>query len=642
MKLKKITIVFLIFISLLSFARVEDRLDLNRASMRELTFLPGITQELAQAIVEYRKSKGGFQRIEELLLIVGEIIFENIKYDIFVTPPEVIAKGTLSGRMTFGMVEDNRYIDGRPFNLTMNFKQGDTFNGYLSQEGYTFNSDNQARMKDNVSKSFTYFIYDYVPAFDERKNVFEKSIFKVITVEEQKAKDDDLKNELSEKFGSRLSVKDDDRYVTGYFASNPSVVEYFKHPEIIVKAEDRKEKLPLKIEDRDDYSVQNLERFNELIEDSEENREKAKENNRNVIRKLLYKVDFGNVSSPYVRSPKYINTSGDGLSVDAYTDNADFTVFYYKSNYMDHDDPTYGAKIERSFSNTRVGTVLYTLDNEKTDNTFNHFMLYGDKSLDRQTSLYMEYGTIFNILDSFYIRTDTRYRKMNVSTVLNITSAHFDDLSELEPFGALRWSTLVAGDVINPYLKIEYFLPEGNRLIFETSHNESANIDSKGKYRESISSMASLTYRYRVNPKFRTETILKTDRKLKRGQGGSTDGVTYEYTTGSMFFEYKPDRDFTFTTRFRRDSDTERDGNYLNISNYSISKNLNKNTNFSFSTYSERPPGLSKFRENRFTLNQKLSSVMNFRLRNTRQFTNNNSGVRRYLGWTEFMFTLNF
>lgn len=46
-------------------------IDLNRASVAELTRLPGIGEKRAQAIVTFRESHGGFQSVTQLLKIKG-------------------------------------------------------------------------------------------------------------------------------------------------------------------------------------------------------------------------------------------------------------------------------------------------------------------------------------------------------------------------------------------------------------------------------------------------------------------------------------------------------------------------------------------------------------------------------------------
>jgi competence protein ComEA len=58
-----------------------EKIDINRASPHELTYLPGIGPILAQRIVEYRERKGPFQDLSELLRVpgIGELKLEKIK-----------------------------------------------------------------------------------------------------------------------------------------------------------------------------------------------------------------------------------------------------------------------------------------------------------------------------------------------------------------------------------------------------------------------------------------------------------------------------------------------------------------------------------------------------------------------------------
>ena len=46
-------------------------LNLNTATLKDLETLPGVGPVLARRIVEFRKKKGGFKRLEELLVIPG-------------------------------------------------------------------------------------------------------------------------------------------------------------------------------------------------------------------------------------------------------------------------------------------------------------------------------------------------------------------------------------------------------------------------------------------------------------------------------------------------------------------------------------------------------------------------------------------
>ena len=46
-------------------------LDINRARLEELMELPGIGEKLAQRVVEYRQSQGGFRSVDELRKVRG-------------------------------------------------------------------------------------------------------------------------------------------------------------------------------------------------------------------------------------------------------------------------------------------------------------------------------------------------------------------------------------------------------------------------------------------------------------------------------------------------------------------------------------------------------------------------------------------
>ncbi len=58
-----------------------EKIDVNRASPHQLTYLPGIGQILAQRIVEYRQNNGPFQDLSELEKVpgIGKLKLEKIK-----------------------------------------------------------------------------------------------------------------------------------------------------------------------------------------------------------------------------------------------------------------------------------------------------------------------------------------------------------------------------------------------------------------------------------------------------------------------------------------------------------------------------------------------------------------------------------
>ena len=59
----------------------SGKVNINRASEKELMTLPGIGEAKAESIVRYRESNGTFQKIEDIMKIPGikEALFEKIK-----------------------------------------------------------------------------------------------------------------------------------------------------------------------------------------------------------------------------------------------------------------------------------------------------------------------------------------------------------------------------------------------------------------------------------------------------------------------------------------------------------------------------------------------------------------------------------
>ena len=64
----------------------EKSVNLNKASLEQLTMLPGIGIKTAERILAYRKASGGFSRIDELLEVkgIGDSKFDKIKKYIFI------------------------------------------------------------------------------------------------------------------------------------------------------------------------------------------------------------------------------------------------------------------------------------------------------------------------------------------------------------------------------------------------------------------------------------------------------------------------------------------------------------------------------------------------------------------------------
>ncbi len=64
-----------------------ERVDLNRASVAQLSALPGIGEQKARAIIDYRSKNGHFSTVEDLLQVkgVGEKLLEKIKHHVIVS-----------------------------------------------------------------------------------------------------------------------------------------------------------------------------------------------------------------------------------------------------------------------------------------------------------------------------------------------------------------------------------------------------------------------------------------------------------------------------------------------------------------------------------------------------------------------------
>ena len=71
-------------ISSLSFAEKSDSkfpININQATVKELSALPGIAKKKAEAIIAYREKNGKFSTIEDIKKVegIGKDIFEKIK-----------------------------------------------------------------------------------------------------------------------------------------------------------------------------------------------------------------------------------------------------------------------------------------------------------------------------------------------------------------------------------------------------------------------------------------------------------------------------------------------------------------------------------------------------------------------------------
>lgn len=78
------------FLAAPSFASQDGNppVDLNTASVEELTTLPGVGETVAERIVDYREANGPFQKKEELMNVrgIGEKTFLKLEPLIRVSP----------------------------------------------------------------------------------------------------------------------------------------------------------------------------------------------------------------------------------------------------------------------------------------------------------------------------------------------------------------------------------------------------------------------------------------------------------------------------------------------------------------------------------------------------------------------------
>ncbi len=71
----------------------QGKVNVNTATLQELQLLPGIGASRAQAMIEARKQRGGFERVEDLLEVkgIGERSLERMR-------PHVTLKGKTTAR----------------------------------------------------------------------------------------------------------------------------------------------------------------------------------------------------------------------------------------------------------------------------------------------------------------------------------------------------------------------------------------------------------------------------------------------------------------------------------------------------------------------------------------------------------------
>lgn len=627
---RSLLIILLITISITAFSYVEDRIDINRAKIRELMFLPTINYDIALKIIEYRKKNGGFKEIEELIPIIGDVAFDKIRYDITLTKPEKLKQGDISGKWSISAARDTKYLDeATPFNTSVNFNVGDTFSGYIEMENYKIDYG-KAKERDDVERSFTYNIYKIEKQDEKYKDVFEPKIFKKITVDEQKKKYEDIIKKLEDKYGTRLSVKEDNKYITGYYESNPEVSEYFRHPNTKNMLKDKSEKTKVKIDGRTEYNMQNQDEFKEEIRNKDdENKSKENDKKRNVRRILSHQLDVGFMYLPYMKLSDF-GSKGQGLSFKSFWDDNTLDVFYIENQYYAHRDPMYGVNFETELKDSKVGTVIYKLRSKDYRNDFNHFTIYGEKDIDRNTSLYAEYGQVFNISSTYYLQSYSKYRKMNLKVSLKLDRANCSDFSVLSPYNSAS-----IGDTINPYIKVDYYLPKGNKLTFETELYKGQNYNSKGYWNESYSRYNSLTYRYKVSKTLYTEWYVQDKRKLKYGN-------INEYTTMSLYSKFDMGKYSNVSLKFKKETDDEKIGNEENSYDLRFYRKFGDNLTLKLSTYTEDTPGPSFVREDEVEIEQDLSPMASLEYTHSKTTKRYSSGDRSEYSYSELAYDLKF
>lgn len=74
---------------------VIQQLDLNRATEQDFEALPGIGPVLAERIVRYRQSRGGFTGVDQLRKVkgIGSKTFDRIRALVSVTTPSISSPG---------------------------------------------------------------------------------------------------------------------------------------------------------------------------------------------------------------------------------------------------------------------------------------------------------------------------------------------------------------------------------------------------------------------------------------------------------------------------------------------------------------------------------------------------------------------
>ncbi|WP_081987086.1 ComEA family DNA-binding protein [Methylotenera sp. G11] len=85
--MKKVILALIAFLSV-SISAIAG-VNINTATQAELESLPGIGPKKAQAIIDYRKTKGNFKSVDDLNQVdgIGDATLESLRKDISITGP---------------------------------------------------------------------------------------------------------------------------------------------------------------------------------------------------------------------------------------------------------------------------------------------------------------------------------------------------------------------------------------------------------------------------------------------------------------------------------------------------------------------------------------------------------------------------
>ncbi|HON37944.1 MAG: ComEA family DNA-binding protein [Desulfomonilia bacterium] len=91
----------------------QAKVDINTATIEELQTVPGLDQELAQNIIDYREANGPFSSVDELISVEG---IDNEKLDVI---REQIMVGEMPGSQPMGPPQEPDGMGDQPMGEPM-------------------------------------------------------------------------------------------------------------------------------------------------------------------------------------------------------------------------------------------------------------------------------------------------------------------------------------------------------------------------------------------------------------------------------------------------------------------------------------------------------------------------------------------